>query len=168
MNRPDPGKPERLGHKPDTKVTAGGRNPHAHHGYVNPPVYHASTQLYRTAQEYIAHDGPYFYGRLGTPTSEALESAIQEIEGPACAGVALLPSGLAAASIALLSVLKSGDHLLASDSAYGPTRAFCDSTLARLGVTTTYYDPLIGRDIARLMQPNTTAVYCESPGSLTF
>jgi cystathionine beta-lyase len=65
-------------------------------------------------------------------------------------------------------VLKSGDHLLVSDSAYGPTRKFCDSTLTRFGVTTTYYDPLIGKDIAKLMRPNTAAVFCEAPGSLTF
>src|SRR5262245_29145316 len=87
--------------KPDTLVTVGGRNPHAHHGYVNPPVYHASTQLFRTAEDYLAQRSPYSYGRLGTPTSEALEHAIREIEGPACAGVALLPSGLAAISTAL-------------------------------------------------------------------
>jgi cysteine-S-conjugate beta-lyase len=168
MNRPEDGKPARPALKPDTQVTVGGRNPQAHHGYVNPPVYHSSTQLYRTAQEYIAHNGPYFYGRLGTPTSEALEKAIQEIEGPACAGVALLPSGLAAISTALLSVLKSGDHLLVTDSVYGPARRFCDGILARFGIATTYYDPLIGKDIAALMQPNTRAIYTESPGSVTF
>jgi cystathionine beta-lyase len=161
--RPVPPEP-----KPGTKVTTGGRNPHDHHGYVNTPVYHASTQLYRTAEDYLAHNGPYFYGRLGTPTSEALETAIREIEGPACAGVALLPSGLAAISTALLAVLKSGDHLLMTDSAYGPARQFCDGLLAGCGVTTTYYDPLIGGDIAGLMRPNTRAVYTESPGSLTF
>ena len=92
--------------KPDTKLTTGGRNPHAHHGYVNTPVYHASTLLYRTAEDFLARRGQYFYGRRGTPTSEALGTAIQEIEGPACAGVALLPSGLAAISTALLSVLQ--------------------------------------------------------------
>jgi cysteine-S-conjugate beta-lyase len=140
MNRPDTRKPASPALKPDTQVTVGGRDPQAHHGYVNPPVYHASTQLYRTAQDYIAHEGPYFYGRLGTPTSEALEKAIQEIEGPACAGVALLPSGLAAISTALLSVLKTGDHLLMTDSAYGPARKFCDGLLKRFGVATTYYD----------------------------
>src|SRR3954466_7404705 len=141
--------------KPATRLVGAGRDPHAHHGYVNTPVYHASTLLYQTAEDYLGHRGRYSYGRRGTPTSEALESAIRDIEGPACAGVALLPSGLAAISTALLSVLKSGDHLLVSDSAYGPTRKFCDSTLTRLGVTTTYYDPLIGKDVAKLMQPNT-------------
>lgn len=168
MNKPEGGKPAHAGLKPETLVTVGGRNPHAHHGYVNTPVYHASTLLYQTAEDYLGRRGRYSYGRRGTPTSEALETAIQEIEGPACAGVALLPSGLAAISTALFSVLKSGDHLLVSDSAYGPTRKFCDSTLTRFGVTTTYYDPLIGKDIAKLMRPNTAAVFCESPGSLTF
>ena len=106
MTKAEGGKPAQTELKPDTKVTTGGRNPHAHHGYVNPPVYHASTLLYRTAEDYLAHDGQYHYGRRGTPTSEALENAIQEIEGPACAAVALLPSGLAAISTALLSVLQ--------------------------------------------------------------
>ncbi|MCX7311209.1 MAG: cystathionine beta-lyase [Alphaproteobacteria bacterium] len=154
--------------KAETRVTIGGRNPHAHHGYVNPPVYHASTVLYRTAEDYLASNGPYFYGRLGTPTSEALEKAIQSVEGPECAAVALLPSGLAAISTALLSVLKSGDHVLATDSIYGPGRTFCDTMLQRYGVTTSYYNPLIGSGIAALMQPNTRAVYTEAPGSLTF
>ena len=76
--------------------------------------------------------GQYSYGRRGTPTSEALEKAIQEIEGPACAAVALLPSGLAAISTALLAVLKAGDHVLVTDSVYGPTRKFCDTVLSAL------------------------------------
>ena len=94
----------------------------------------------------------YQYGRRGTPTTEALELALQELEGPQCAGVALLPSGLAAISAALLSVVHAGDHVLVTDSAYGPTRTFCDHILTRLGVTTTYYDPLVGAAIAALMQ----------------
>jgi len=93
---------------------------------------------------------------------------VQELEGPQCAGVALLPSGLAAISAAILSVVRAGEHVLVTDSAYGPTRAFCDQILTRLGVTTTYYDPLIGGGIAALMQPNTRVVFTESPGSLSF
>lgn len=154
--------------KPDTKLTVGGRDPFAHHGYVNTPVYHASTLLYRTAEDFLARRGQYFYGRRGTPTSEALERALAELEGPACAGVSLLPSGLAAISTALLSVLRTGEHVLVTDSCYGPTRKFCDSVLSRFGVATTYYDPLIGGGIAALVQPNTRAVFVESPGSLTF
>ena len=154
--------------KPDTKLTTGGRDPFAHHGYVNTPVYHASTLLYRTAEDFLARRGQYFYGRRGTPTSEALAKAIAEIEGPACAGVALLPSGLAAISTALLSTLRAGEHVLVTDNCYGPTRKFCDTVLSRYGVTTTYYDPLIGGGIAGLMQPNTRAVFTEAPGSLSF
>src|SRR5215212_1374572 len=112
--------------------------------------------------------GRYTYGRRGTPTSEALCGAIAELEGPECAGVALLPSGLAAASAALLAALRAGDHVLVTDTVYWPTRKFCDDVLTRYGITTTYYDPLIGGGITELMQPNTRAVFVESPGSLSF
>ncbi|MGB7076952.1 MAG: cystathionine beta-lyase [Xanthobacteraceae bacterium] len=150
-----------------TLVTAG-RDPDSYHGFVNPPVYHASTVLYPNAEDFLAHRARYQYGRRGTPTTEALELALQELEGPQCAGVSLLPSGLAAISATLLSVVQAGDHLLVTDSAYGPTRNFCGQILSRLGVTTTYYDPGIGGAIADLMQPNTRAIYLESPGSLSF
>src|SRR3954467_13105174 len=89
--------------KPDTLLVTGGRDPFSHHGYVNTPVYHASTVLYPSAEDFLAHRGRYQYGRRGTPTSEALENAIQLLDGPACAAVALLPSGLAAVAAALLS-----------------------------------------------------------------
>jgi cysteine-S-conjugate beta-lyase len=154
--------------KPDTRLVTGGRDPAAHHGFVNPPVYHASTVLYPDAEDLIAHRARYQYGRRGTPTSEALERAIAELEGDGCAGVALLPSGLAAISTALLAVVSAGDHVLVSDSVYRPTRTFCDSVLKRFGVETTYYDPLVGADIARLFKANTRAVFVEAPGSQTF
>jgi len=151
-----------------TRLANGGRDPFAHHGYVNTPVYHASTLLYPSAEEFLAHRGRYSYGRRGTPTSEALESALAGLEGPQCEAVALLPSGLAAIATALLSVVRTGDHVLVTDSAYGPTRRFCDTVLPRFGVTTSYYDPLIGGGIAALMRAETRAVFVESPGSLSF
>ncbi len=151
-----------------TKLVTAGRDPRSHHGFVNPPVYHASTVLYPNAEDFLAHRARYQYGRRGTPTTEALELALQELEGPQCAGVSLLPSGLAAISAALLSVVHAGDHVLITDSAYGPTRNFCGQILARLGVTSSFYDPGIGGGIAELLQPNTRAVYLESPGSLSF
>jgi len=154
--------------RPYTQVVTGGRDPAAYHGFVNPPVYHASTVLYPSAEDYVAHRAHYQYGRRGTPTTEALEFAVQELEGPQCAHVALLPSGLAAISAALLSVVHAGDHVLVTDSAYAPTRSFCDLILARLGVAVDYYDPLVGAAISELMRPNTRAVYLESPGSLSF
>ena len=168
MTKNSAGGPSHPGVKPATRFVTGGRDPHAFHGFVNPPVVHASTVLYPTVDDYEARRGRYTYGRRGTPTSEAFAGALAEIEGPQCAGVALLPSGLAAASLALQSVLQAGDHVLVTDNVYGPTRKFCDTVLNRCGVTTTYFDPLIGSDIAPLMQPNTRAVYLESPGSLSF
>jgi cysteine-S-conjugate beta-lyase len=151
-----------------TKVVTAGRDPASYHGFVNPPVYHASTVLYPSAEDFLAHRSRYQYGRRGTPTTEALELALQELEGPQCAGVSLLPSGLAAISAALFSVVRAGDHVLVTDSAYGPARNFCEQILTRLGVTTSYFDPTIGGAIADLMHPNTRVVYLESPGSLSF
>jgi cystathionine beta-lyase len=154
--------------KPDTLLVTGGRDPFSYHGFVNPPVHHASTVLYRTAEDLLALRGRYQYGRRGTPTSDALEMAIGEIEGPECAGVASVPSGLAAISVALLATAGSGDHILVSDSVYQPTRTLCNSVLKRFGIETTYYDPLIGAGIAGLFKPNTRAVFVEAPGSLSF
>jgi len=154
--------------KSATRLVTAGRDSQAYHGFVNPPVYHASTLLYPTAADQIAHRSRYQYGRRGTPTSEALEQALAALEGDGCAGVALLPSGLAAISTALLAVAGAGDHTLVTDSVYRPTRNFCNSVFKRLGVETTYYDPLIGADIAKLFKPNTRAVFVEAPGSQSF
>jgi cystathionine beta-lyase len=166
MSKTGGGKHSQL--KPVTRLVTGGRDSAAYHGFVNPPVYHASTVLYRTAEDYLAHRNRYTYGRRGTPTSEALAQALAEIEGAECEGIALLPSGLAAASAALLSALNAGDHLLVTDNVYLPTRKFCDSVLTRLGIMTEYFDPMIGAGIASLMRANTRAVFVEAPGSLSF
>jgi cysteine-S-conjugate beta-lyase len=154
--------------KPETQLVTAGRDTQGQYGFVNPAVYHASTVLYPTAEDQVAHRGRYQYGRRGTPTSEALEDALRTLEGEACAGVALQPSGLAAISTALLAVAGSGDHILVSDSVYRPTRNFCEGLFKRMGAETTYYDPLIGAEIARLFKPNTKAVFVEAPGSQSF
>ena len=106
------------------------------------------------------------YGTMGNPTAWSLENAIAELEGGYHCST--YPSGLAAISVALMAFLKSGDHLLMTDSTYTPTRRFCNTVLRRFGVETTYYDPLIGAGIESLMRPNTAVVYTESPGSNTF
>ena len=93
--------------KPDTRLTVGGRDPFAHHGYVNPPVYHASTLLYPTAEDYLAHRGRYQYGRGERRHRKRSKTRCAKSKGPQCAGVALLPSGLAAISTALLAVLRT-------------------------------------------------------------
>ena len=158
--------------KEDTIIVHSGRHPEDYHGAVNPPVYHASTILSATLDELEERDrkrhviGEVFYGRYGTPTSFALEEAVATLEG----GHASLAtsSGLAAISTALMAFLSAGDHLLMVDSAYRPTRRFCDHMLRRFGIETTYYDPLVGAGIAACMRDETRAVFVESPGSLTF
>ncbi|HTT85594.1 MAG TPA: cystathionine beta-lyase [Rhizomicrobium sp.] len=150
----------------DTCVTHAGRMSREHYGVVNTPVYRASTVLHENLAALEATDVPYIYGRLGTPTSRSLEDAATALEGGA--RTVLCPSGLSAITTAILSVCTAGDHLLVTDSCYGPTRSFCDKTLKRLGIDTTYYEPTIGGGIAELLRANTRAVYCESPGSLTF
>ena len=137
-----------------------------HFGAVNTPVYRASTILYRDFASLEAGDVPYIYGRLGTPSSRSLEEAVTALEGGA--RTVICPSGLNAIAMAILSVCSAGDHLLMVDSCYAPTRSLCDRTLSRFGIETSYYDPLIGAEIADLLRPNTKAVFCESPGSLTF
>ena len=156
----------------DTLLTHVGGTPTDRHGAVNPPVYRASTILFPTVAEWEAsrvHANRFNlirYGQLGTPTTFALEEAIASLEGGYRA--MLLPSGLAAATTALLALLKSGDHLLMTDSAYQPTRHFCKAHLARYGIETTFYDPCIGAGIESLMRPETRVVFLESPGSITF
>ena len=150
--------------KPETRLVTAGRD-YSEHGMVNPAVYHASTVLYPTVKS--LHDGSekYSYGREGTPTSRAFETAIAALEGGHDAAV--FPSGAAAISSTLLAFLKTGDHLLMVDTAYHRTRKFCDGLLKGLGIETTYYDPLVGGGIAALIRPNTRIVFCESPGSQT-
>ncbi len=168
-------KPPPNGDRPfhrDTLLTHVGGTPSDRHGAVNPPVYRASTILFPTVAEWEAsrvHANRFNlirYGQLGTPTTFALEEAIASLEGGYRA--MLLPSGLAAATTALLALLKSGDHLLMTDSAYQPTRHFCKAHLARYGISTTFYDPCIGAGIESLMRPETRVVFLESPGSITF
>jgi len=158
--------------KQDTLITTAGRDPKNNHGIVNPPVYHASTIVaptlaeFRERRKHRWEPGVFTYGRQGTPTHEAFEVAVATLLGGDRA--VAMGSGLAAINAAMLAYLQSGDHVLMVDSAYGPARGFCDKFLARFGVTTTYYDPFIGADIAALIQDNTKIVYTESPGSLTF
>ncbi|MEJ2435734.1 MAG: PLP-dependent transferase, partial [Pseudolabrys sp.] len=130
--------------RPETRLVTTGRDTKGQYGFVNPAVYHASTVLYPTAEDQVAHRARYQYGRRGTPTSEALENALMALEGEACAGVALMPSGLSAISTALIAIAGAGDHILITDSVYRPTRVFCDGVFKRMGVETTYYDHLIG------------------------
>ncbi|MEL0143140.1 MAG: cystathionine beta-lyase [Alphaproteobacteria bacterium] len=152
----------------ETLLASGGRDPEANFGIVNPPVYHASTVTRPTLAEYRNRDytKDIVYGRMGTPTQKALEEAVALIEGGDHA--IAVSSGLASITIALSAFVQQGDHVLVTDSAYAPTRNFCNNVLAKYGVETTYYDPLIGAGIADLILDNTKVVFTEAPGSQTF
>jgi cystathionine beta-lyase len=158
------GKPRQY--RAATGVVVAGRTPFDFEGFVNTPIFRGSTVLSPTVDQFLGHTGRYVYGRRGTPTTDALADALMQMEGGA--GVVLTPSGLSAITTAILSAVKTGDHLLVTDSAYAPTRKFCNDILTPLGVETTFYDPLAGAAIEKLMKPNTRAIFLEAPGSLTF
>jgi cystathionine beta-lyase len=150
----------------NTRLAHTGNDPSDYYGFVNPPVVHASTVLFPNAATMEKRAQKYTYGTRGTPTTDALCHAIDELEGSA--GTILVPSGLAAVTVPFLAFLSAGDHALIVDSVYFPTRHFCDTMLTRLGVTVEYYDPMIGAGIESLMKPNTRLVHTEAPGSNTF
>lgn len=150
----------------ETILTHEGREPDEQFGFVNTPVYRGSTVLFKSLSDLEDQKQRYLYGRAGNPTTESAEAVVTKLEG--AHATKLVPSGLAAITIALLACLKTGDDLLISDSAYEPGRVFADGFLTRMGITTRYFDPRIGAGIADLMRPNTKAVLAESPGSLTF
>lgn len=151
---------------PATRAVHSGRAPHDNFGFVNPPVYRGSTVLFPTVEKLWNRDQAYTYGRTCTPTVKSLQDAIADIEGGVTSE--LTASGYQAVSTAILAFVKAGDHILMVDNVYQPTRKFCDYLLTRLGVETTYYDPLIGAGIADLIRPNTRLIFTESPGSQTF
>lgn len=153
----------------ETTTVVAGRHPERFGGAVNPPVVRTSTVVARTVAEFDTINGPDFdglvYGRLGTPTTRALEEAIEAIEGGAASFV--YPSGLAANIGAIMPFVSAGDHILVTDTVYGPVRRFLTNLLARMQVETTYYDPALTDGIGALMRPNTKLVYVEAPGSLS-
>lgn len=160
-----------------TRLVHAGRNPKEQGWMVNPPIYQTSTIVFPTLKDLIHAERGYSnndlvepyelkYGRYGTQTNFALEKAIAEIDGGYNSFVT--SSGAAAINTALIAFLKQGDHMLLVDNVYSPTRGFADKFLKKLGIETTYYDPLIGEGIKKLIKKNTKVIFMESPGSLSF
>lgn len=153
-----------------TTLVAAGRSKRVTQGAVNPVIQRASSLIFDSVQEkhHAAVNrakGALFYGRRGTLTHFALQDAMTELEGGA--GCALYPCGAAAIANAITSFVSAGDHLLVTGSAYEPTQDFCNKVLSRMNISTTFFDPMVGSDIASLIQPNTRVVFLESPGSIT-
>jgi cysteine-S-conjugate beta-lyase len=153
-----------------TLLVHGGRDPGRFAGMVNTPVHRGSTILSRSMSEWESRKEPdnamASYGRFGTPTTRAFEGFVAELEGGHRSMA--FPSGLSACTHSMLAFLRHGDHVLVTDSVYGPTRSFACGLLARMGITTTFFDPAIGAGIRELIRPNTRVVFLESPGSWTF
>ncbi len=159
-----------MSEKKQTKLVTAGRKKEWTHGVVNPPVQRASTVVFNTVAEknkaaQERQSSTLFYGRRGTQTHFAFQDAMVQVEGGA--GCALYPCGTAAISNAILSFVSTGDHILMVDTCYEPTRDYCNTILKKMGVETTYYDPMIGEGITELIKPNTTVLFTESPGSVT-
>lgn len=158
--------------KDDTRLVSFGRGPAEAEGTVNLPVYRASTILSPDLESYVRRfeGGRAYeaitYGANGTHNARALAEAVAAIEGGHRTTVTA--SGLSAITMTLAAFASAGDHLLVTDSVYGPTRRFCTEVLARYGVETTFYDPGIGAGIATLLRERTRLVFLEAPGSLTF
>jgi len=142
-----------------------GRDGEVSQGFINVPPFRGSTVLYPDVATLKSRKQRYTYGTHSTPTTDALTEAWSDLSG--AAGTVLVPSGLAAIAVALMTALSAGDHLLMTDAAYFPARNFADKALSRMGVETTYYDPAIGAGIAALIRPNTKVVFTEAPGSQT-
>lgn len=161
---------------PATRAVSAGRRaewtgtPDAPGRVVNPPVWRASTHLYPDSAAHKAgspnDDGHFYYGRRGAPTQWALADALTDLE-PGADGTVLYPSGVAAIAGVLLSLLKSGDVLLVTDNAYGPTRAIARGLLTGLGIDARFFDPLDIAAYEAAFCSRTKAVLLESPGSLT-
>lgn len=150
-----------------TRLTAAGRKPSEQYGFVNTPVYRGSTVLYPTLADLQARNAPFSYGTQGSPTTRALEEAWSELAGADT--TVLTPSGLAAITIAFFTAAKAGDHVLVMDHVYRPTRQFCDDMLTRLGIETTYFDPMSSAtEVEALIRDNTTVLFMEAPGSQSF
>jgi len=156
--------------KDETTLVHAGREVDHTVGVINPPVFHASTITYPSLDAFKNRMQRRYtgitYGLQGNPTRFALADAVAALEGGHKSIV--VSSGLGSITYAVMAFVKSGDHLLVSDSAYEPTRNFTSKVLARFGIQTTFYDPLIGAGIGALIRPNTRMILMESPGSLTF
>lgn len=153
-----------------TLLSHAGRDPAQTNGTVNMPVYRASTVVASTLAEYEGRRckglDEMCYGAMGTTTYYALAEAMTKLERGA--GAVITSSGLSACTMAILPFVAAGDHILVTDSVYGPTRRFCETVLKRFGVETTFYAPGTGADIEELFRPQTRLVFTEVPGSLTF
>ena len=145
--------------------------PHARQDYQSlaTPVYRGSTVVFNdqnaVTDDWRQAENGYSYGLYGTPTSLELAARIAGIEG--ANETFIVPGGQAAIALIYLSYCQAGSHALVPVSAYGPNKAMAEGLMRGLNVDVEPYDPLVGADIDALIRPNTSLIWCESPGSVT-
>ena len=153
------------GKKTSTRLVHAGRDADAFKGKVNPSIERASTILAKDVSGLYGQTKS-LYGRMGLETHDVLKTGLCELENASHAQLA--GNGLNACALALASCVGAGDHIIASDSIYGPTRRFCEDYLQRMGVETSFVPPNFGTDIQNHIRENTKVIFLEMPGSLTF
>lgn len=131
------------------------------------PIYQTSSYVFNNSDHAanlfkLAESG-YIYTRLNNPTNDVLEQRLAALEGGIAAVVTA--SGASAIATSLLVLLKSGDHIVASNSLYGGTYNLLKVTLPRLGITTTFVDPSDPTNFTNAAKENTRAVFVESLGN---
>ena len=150
----------------ETLTAHSGKNSSENHGIPAPPLYRTSTILSSNMKNYRNRTGKYTYGRNGTPTSDALITSISDLYK--AEGCVLAPSGMAAITTGLMSILKAKDHILLPDSVYGSTRRFVKEEFPRLEIEFDFYNSRDLKHLESLIKKNTKAIYIESPGTYTF
>ena len=131
------------------------------------PTYRGSTVVFDSLADVgdTNDDSQYRYGLYGTPTTRDLAIRIAALEG--ADHCLIVPSGQAAIALPYFAFCESGDHVLLTESAYGPNTELAADILKRMGVEVERYDPMIGGGIAGMIRDNTRLIWTESPGSIT-
>jgi cystathionine gamma-lyase len=138
----------------------------AHNYAVVPPIYMNSLHVVPKEAINDAKSRPYTYGRVSNPTVNVFERKIAALER---ADRALaFASGMGAISAAILANVKAGDHVVAVESIYGPTRFFLEKQLGKFGVETSYVSGEEVSQFEKAVKDNTTVFYLESPSSMVF
>ena len=145
-----------------TQALHAGHNPQQHAGTRTVPIYQTTSYVFKdsdhAANLFSLSEAGYIYTRLNNPTNDILEQRLAALEGGI--GAVVTASGTAAISTALLTLLRAGDHIVASNSLYGGTYNLLNVTLPRLGITTTFVDPSNPENFTKAAQENTRVFFC--------
>jgi cystathionine beta-lyase len=154
----------------DTLCAHLGEDPAKWFGAAAPPILQASLFTSPTVADFLSrtdrHPELYDYTRVSNPTTDILETKLAALER--CESARVFSSGMAAVSAAVLSCVRSGDHIVAVDTIYGPSRMFLSKWLHRFGVEVTYVGGEDPEDFPRASRENTRLYYLESPSSAVF